>query len=183
MDKILADMLVLSDVALLSCEVEALLSGTPSSTPSKKSIQAAVTEQMSNRKKLVSDAQWQNIKDMEDTSEASKPETLGEAPDTVMEVDDVAEQKPSDSFEAVENESLTDSDSNVDDDDDDDDNQSDSDSSDSDSSAPGGQPNQPDRQFSDRVSISTSEKRFKNLLDRWEEPENISTKVSYLPRN
>ena len=140
----------------------------PSSTPSKKSIEAAVTEQITNSKMMVSEAEWKNIKDLEDTSESSKqPETLGESLDMVMEVDDVFEQQPPDSFEAVENESLTDSDNN---DDDDDDNQSDSDSdSDDDSSnldpaAAIGQAKQAGKQFSDRTSISTRDKRFKNLV-------------------
>lgn len=182
MDKILADMLIISDVSQLSCEAENLVACTPTSAASKKSLEAVVAGKKTNTKALVTNSDWEEIKELKrNTSEASEPETLGAALDQVTEEAQDIHEQPSDSFEAVQNESLTDSDDNDDDQSDSDsDSDSDDDSSTSDPAAAMGQEKQTRKRLSDRASISRSEKRFKNLLDRWDEPENKATKVSLL---
>lgn len=169
MDKLLGDMMIISDVAQLGSEAEDLVAAA---SENDQSIGAAVTKTIGAGGNFATRAQWQNITDLENSSEGGSHTESLEGP--------VLEQ-PSGSFEAVDNESLTDSEEANDDDDDEiqssSDSSSDGDSSKSDAAAAIGQ-KKTEQKFSSRESLSRSEKKFKDLLDRWDEPENKSTKVS-----
>lgn len=178
MDKILADMAIVSEVGQLASEAASLVEAA---ADNEESINAAVVKKMGQE--LSSGLQWKNVDSLDTSSEEGSARggefQITTALDEMEEIPETAEadqtrQLPS--ADEAGNESLTSSDDNPDSE-----SEEEEDSSDelSDTPAAGGA-GMNVRYYSSREaqSLSSKDKRFKNLLDRWDEPESASDKVS-----
>jgi len=191
MDKILADMAILADVGQLASEAQNLVEAA---SDNQMSINAAVTRNMGSA--LLSDAKWQDIAALDASSEEGSHNIAPKAKlDQLEEAPETAEPDPTkklDSTDDIGNESLTSSGES------DDDNSPEEESDGEDDNASGGgsragstMSGDPEAAFAsgkqaryyskmESRSLSRSDKHFKNLLDRWDEPENKTDKVSTL---
>ena len=183
MVKILADMAIVSEVAELASESENLVAAAEDNN---ESINTAIAKKQDEG--LLTSRPWEKIQQTDELS--AEEDHSGQLPSTrhdeTVAASNVAEVAPADELEFTEGtgiESLTSSDE------DDVNNGSDEDSeSDENNEADAGSTTSGEaaavqnakkiRHVSSIASLSRRDKCFKNLLDRWDEPENISDKVS-----
>ena len=177
LEKILADMVLLTEVAELASEAE-VLSETAC-------ISSTILEK--KRKGMMQNTKWSSIKQFDDTNvpRQSTSSDFGDLDTSTEKIDeDPPLIEPNQSMRDAANESLTSSDdeesakgdSNDESNDDSDDSSTDS-KADSMGAKVGNPATKKFRHASASISLSTGTGRIKNLLDRWDEPANKADKV------